>query len=158
MKYVVRAIKYFFYFSIMITIIMVILVLLNVIDSNIETMFKHGYNSLWQIALMFAVVSAFYPLLGFVNKPVLIPGEYSEIRNGVVNYMEEKGYILKKEEGEDMTFILKSKLGRISRMWEDQISMKRELAGFRIEGLRKDVVRIAYGLEYKFRQDNERGI
>ena len=49
MKYIVRAIKYFFYFSILLIIILSVLVLAHVVDGNIETMFRNGYNSLWQI-------------------------------------------------------------------------------------------------------------
>ena len=58
LKYIVRAIKYFFYFSIIMIVIMSILVLAHVVDGNIETMFRDGYNSLWEIGLMFAAVTA----------------------------------------------------------------------------------------------------
>lgn len=122
-----------------------------VIDSNIELMFRNGYNSLWHIALMFAVVSAFYPMLGFMKKEALIPGEYKDIRPAIVEYMQEKGYALETENGENLNFRLRNGINRLSRMYEDRISFIRNFSGFQVEGLRKDVVRIVYGLEYKFR-------
>lgn len=147
MKYIVRAIKYFFYFSILLIIILSVLVLAHVVDGNIETMFRNGYNSLWQIGLMFAAVAAVYPVFGFVKKEAVIPGEYAEIRKGVIDYMENHGYRLESENGENMTFRNRSLLNRITRMMEDRITFTRTLGGFELEGLRKDTIRVIYGLE-----------
>ena len=148
MKYIVRAIKYFFYFSILLIIILSVLVLAHVVDGNIETMFRNGYNSLWQIGLMFAAVAAVYPVFGFVKKEAVIPGEYAEIRKGVIDYMENHGYRLESEKGENMTF-------RITRMMEDRITFTRTLGGFELEGLRKDTIRVIYGLENALRNSSD---
>lgn len=152
LKYIVRAVKYFFYFTILLIIIMTVLVLAHVLDGNISTMFRNGYDSLWQIALMFAAISSVYPIFGFVKKEALIPGEYAEVRDGVVKYMEDKGYRLEKEEGENLTFRNRSFLNRLSRMLEDRITLTRTLGGFEVEGLRKDTIRIIYGLENAMRK------
>lgn len=152
LKYIVRAVKYFFYFTILLIIIMTVLVLAHVLDGNISTMFRNGYDSLWQIALMFAAISSVYPIFGFVKKEALIPGEYAEVRDGVVKYMEDKGYRLEKEEGENLTFRNRSFLNRLSRMLEDRITLTRTLGGFEVEGLRKDAIRIIYGLENALRK------
>lgn len=155
MKYAVRAVKYFFYFSILLAILMTVLVFAHVIDGNIETMFRDGYRSLLQIALMFAAVSAVYPVFGFVRKDTVIPGEYGEIRGKVINFMENRGYRLEKEEGENMTFRNRQFINRLSRMFEDRITFTRTLGGFNIEGLRKDTIRIIYGLENSLRDSGE---
>ena len=39
-------------------------------------------------------------------------------------------------------------------MYEDRLTFTRSFSGFEIEGLRKDVIRIVYGLESAFRNDN----
>ena len=49
LKYIVRAVKYFFYFTILLIIIMTVLVLAHVLDGNISTMFRNGYLSLIHI-------------------------------------------------------------------------------------------------------------
>ncbi len=152
LKYIVRAVKYFFYFAILLIIILSILVLAHVIDNDISTMFRNGYDSLWQIAIMFACVAAVYPVFGFTKKDVLIPGEYDEIRDGVVKFMESRGYRLETEKDGTMTFRLRSVVNRITRMIEDRITLKRNLGGFEIEGLRKDAIRLVYGLENAFRK------
>ena len=155
MKYIVRAVKYFFYFSILLIIILTVLVLAHVVDGNVETMFRDGYNSLWQIGLMFAAVSAIYPVFGFVKKEAVIPGEYSEIRDDVVKFMESRGYRLERENGENLTFRSRSIFNRISRMMEDRITFTRSLGGFELEGLRKDTIRIIYGLENAMRRSSD---
>ena len=154
-KYIIRAVKYFFYFSFLLIIFMSILVCAHVVDGNIETMFRGGYNSLLQIALMFACVAAVYPVFGFVKKSAAIPGDFNEIRNELINAMEERGYRLESEDGEDMTFRNKSFLNRLTRMFEDRITFTRELGGYSLEGLRKDTIRIIYGLENRFRRNGD---
>lgn len=150
MKYIVRAAKYFLYFCFLLAVIILLLVAIHAVPANPELIFKNGYDSYWQIALMFAAVSAFYPKFGFMSKDLRVPGEYSESRDKIVEYMESRGYGLETEEGENMTFRLRSTFGKISKMYEDRITMTRMISGFTIEGLRKDVVRIYSGLEAKF--------
>lgn len=155
LKYIVRAIKYFFYFSILMIVLLSILVLAHIVDGNIESMFRNGYKSLVQIAVMFGCVSAVYPVFGFVKKDALIPGEFSDIRDGIVSYMENRGYRLEKEDGENMSFRNRSVFNRLSRMCEDRITLTRVIGGYRLEGLRKDVIRLIYGLESKFRESEQ---
>ena len=43
-KYIIRAVKYFFYFTFLMLIIMCVLVLAHVVEGNRETMFRDGYK------------------------------------------------------------------------------------------------------------------
>lgn len=153
MKYIVRAVKYFFYFVFLLVILMGILVLTGFVSADISKMFRNGYDSLWQIAIMFACVAAIYPKFGFMKKEALIPGEYGEIRPTLVKFMEDKGYALEKEDDEKITFRVRSVAKKLTRMYEDRITFTRDLGGFQVEGLRKDVVRLIYGLEGCFREE-----
>ena len=155
MKYIVRAVKYFFYFCILLSAMLAILSVAHVIEGPVEGMFREGYDSLIKIAIMFACVSAVYPLFGFMKKEALIPGEYGEIRDRIIKYMESRGYRLESERDEDMTFRSRSAVTRLLRMFEDRITLTRRVTGFDVEGLRKDVVRIVYGLESALRRPEE---
>jgi translation initiation factor IF-1 len=155
MKYFVRSVKYFFYFTFLFVVIMAALVLIGVVKPDVSLMFRDGYKSLWQIALLFAFVSAFYPRFGFIKRSAIINGEFSDIRGGIIEYMEARGYRLESENGENMTFRLRSKFRALVKMMEDRITMTREMGGFEVEGLTKEVVRIVGGLEYKFRAADE---
>ena len=57
MKYLIRAVKYFLYVSILATVMILVLVAAKVIKSDVNLIFRNGYDSLWQIALLFALVS-----------------------------------------------------------------------------------------------------
>ena len=157
MKYIVRAVKYFIWFILILAIMLCIMAMLGIVEANPEAMFRDGLKSVWQIAALFLVVSLIYPLSGFMKKDVVIPGEYPEIRDGVIKCMESKGYVLESEEGEDMKFRLRSKAARAFKMFEDRITLTRTSSGFEAEGLRKIVVRIAGALEYHFRENGQDG-
>lgn len=154
MKYLVRAIKYFLYFSIILVLILGILVLIGFVDPDPDRLFRNGTKSLWQIGALFAVIAVVYPRFGFIARSARIPGNFAEIRPGILSYMESRGYRLEKEEGENLTFRLRSKFSAISRMLEDRITLSREPGGYQVEGITKDVVRVVYGLESTFRNDD----
>ncbi|MBR1575827.1 MAG: hypothetical protein IJ654_05180 [Bacteroidales bacterium] len=148
MKYIVRVLKYFVFVTVVMALILGVLALAGVVEKDISQMFRNGWNSIWQIALMFLAVSAVYPRFGFTRRGVVIPGSYEQIRPGLVHYMAERGYVVEKEEGEDLFFRCKSPFQRFSKLlWEDRIRFRRDRAGYYIEGRTKDVVRIASGLE-----------
>lgn len=151
MKYIIRAIKYFLYITVFMVLILTILVICGAVSPDINIMFSDGYNSLLKIGLMFLGVSFIYPKFGYVKKGTVLPGEYSEIRNDIISFMENHGYRLETEENENLTFRMTSTVKKILRVWEDRITMTRDLAGYIIEGPSKDVIPVAAGLENKLR-------
>ena len=57
MRYVIRAVKYFFYFCILLAILIGILILVHATEANnVESLFKDGYDSLLKIAIMFGCI------------------------------------------------------------------------------------------------------
>ena len=155
MKYIIRAVKYFVYIIILLSIIMGILILVKAVPADIDQMFKNGWKSIGQIAILFAAIAAIYPKFGYVKREVMIPGEYGEIRQGVIGYMTDRGYKLESEDGENLTFRLRAVLNKIMRTYEDRLTFTRNLGGFVIEGPNKDIVRVIRGLEYKFRNPDD---
>ena len=73
----------------------------------------------------------------------------------IIEYMESKGYVLSDEDGENLSFRLSSPFGKMTRIWEDTISFTRELGGFSVEGITRDIVRIVSGLQYKLRGNED---
>ena len=158
MKYIVRVLKYFVFITVVMALILLVLALLGFVEKDVDSMFRNGWKSIWQIALMFLVVAALYPRFGFCKRGAIIPGAYEDIRPGLVRYMAGRGYEIEKEEGENLSFRLKSPLQRFLKLlFEDRITFTRDRAGFYVEGRTKDVVRIVSGLEALFngpRTDN----
>ncbi len=153
MKYIIRAVKYFIYVSVILALILSVLILIKVVDGDINVLFKQGYKSLGEIAIMFAIVSAIYPKFGYTKRTAIVPGEFTDIKDEIVQFMDIHNYVLENCEGENLTFRYKGIMGRLNRMFEDRITFTRSFSGFEIEGLTKDVSRIAYGLNNKFHEE-----
>ena len=126
MKYFIRSVKYFFYFAILTSLIIAALVATGMADGNIETMFEGGYNALWKMAIFFVLV-----------------------RGTVISYLQDHHFELESEDGDIFTFRQRGFLNRLTRMYEDRLTLIIREDSIEVEGLRKDAFRIATGLEYR---------
>lgn len=142
MKYLIRSIKYFFQLIIVLTLFIVVLSMLKLVESDPAKIFVNGYDSLWQIAAIVAVFAAIYPKFGYASRRIYINGDFDQIFPIVEEEMQERGYRLENRTGEDLNWRLRSTVARISRLWEDRITMTRTLNGWTLEGPGKDVMRI----------------
>ncbi len=149
MRYILRAIKYFVYICVIVTIILAALVLLKAVSPDINVMFRPGWKSVGLIAAMFAGVSAFYPLFGYTKRLATVLGEIEGLRDDVVKYMDTKGYRLELEQDGKMIFRSRSFMTRL--IWDDRITIEKGLGGFYVEGVSREVAKIVSGLEFKFR-------
>lgn len=147
MKYTIRAIKYFFYFAFFATAIILALVFIGIVEADINAIFEHGYDDLWKIAAFFGVVAAVYPNLAFITRQVSIDGERNTINEDIRTFMRERRYDLESEDAEGMTFRIHGIAGKLSKMYEDRITIRWNAEGLTMEGLRKDVLRLSTGLE-----------
>ena len=155
MKYFLRAVKYYIFLIVLMSAILAALVLTGLAEANIETMFRGGYDSLWQIALLFAVIAAAYPRFGFVRKEFPADGSDQVCRDMIKDFMESRGYAAESENGDEMTFRRRSFFSRIPRFFEDRIAITAGAETVSVEGLRKDVFRIAAGLQYALSEEKD---
>ena len=155
MKYLVRSIKYFFYFSIICAAMVYILVLIGAADGNVNTLFKDGYNSIGQIALFFVAVATIYPKLGFTKRELYIKQPWSQIRETTVEYMQDRRYVVESETENTVTFRLKSFAAKAIKMNDDRITLIWNGNVWYMEGLRKDVMRLSSGLEHRLAPKTE---
>ena len=155
MKYLVRAIKYFFYFVILTSAIIAALVLIGAVENDINAIFEGGYTALWKIAVFFAAVAAVYPKVGFINRKVEVNRNWQEIREEAITFFKERRYEVESESADRITFRIKGIQGRLVKMNEDRITLRRSFDGYEMEGLRKDVLRLATGFEHRFYDSNE---
>lgn len=149
MKYIIRAIKYFVYFSVTCSLIVAALVLIGAVEGNIDTIFEEGYRSVGKIAMFFAVVAALYPKLGFITREVAVNRSWEEIREVALEFMRERRYELESESPEKVTFRVKGLAGKLSKMYEDRLTLTRTIDGWQMEGLRKDALRLSSALAHR---------
>jgi hypothetical protein len=153
MKYLIRSVKYFFYFAFLTTAIVFVLIFIGAVNGDINDIFEGGYNALWKMGLFFAVVAAAYPKLGFVVRDIEVDRDWSEVSDVAKDYFKNRRYQLESENAGTLTFIRRSTAERLSRMYEDRITLSKTGTGFRMEGLRKDVLLAASGLEHTLNRD-----
>lgn len=149
MKYLVRSVKYFIYFSIICAVIVSGLVLIGIAEGDINSIFQNGYEDVAKIALIFVLIAAIYPKVGFITRGCRLGSGIQDLKPGIVKVFSEKSYILEKDGDHILTFRKKGMMSRISRMYEDRITLTEENGTIRAEGLRKDIIRLVMGLEYR---------
>jgi hypothetical protein len=154
MKYTVRAIKYFFYFAIITTFIVLALVLIGAVEGDINEIFEGGYEALWKIAAFFAVIAAVYPKVGFIRREIPVSRGWTDIREETISYFRDRRYILESENGDTITFRCKDLASRLAKMNEDRITIRIIPEGYEMEGLRKDVLRLAAGWEHRLNPED----
>lgn len=131
----------------MCSLIVTALVLIGAVEGGVDSIFEEGYRSIGKIAIFFAIVSAAYPKFGFIRRDMNINGTWDEIRNQTVEFMNERQYFLESEGADKVTFRCKGMAGRLSKMFEDRVTLTKTDEGWQMEGLRKDIMRLASGLE-----------
>lgn len=149
MRYFIRSLKTFVYFLLIFVIIVAFFVLSGMTEFNIETMFRNGYASLWQIAVILVLIAAVYPKVSYTDYQTCVRTGGKNLRQSITAIMQEFNYIPEKDEDDVMTFRQKNTGARLSRRYEDRITVS--LGGERVcvEGLRKDVVRIVSRMEHR---------
>ncbi len=147
MKYLIRSVKYFFYFAILTTVIILALILIGAVEGGIENIFDEGYGSIWKIAVFFAIVAAVYPRFGFVTRRIDTADDWDTVKRAARTYFCERPFKVESETEDAVTFRRRSPAGRLAKMCEDRITLARTDEGYTMEGLRKDVFLYSTGLE-----------
>ena len=161
-KRVIRSVKYFFIFIVLVSIFVCILVLLTphhtyehifaTSPEDTRALFKYG--SWWQMLVIFALIAAIYPGLTFVKKEVMIEGDFEDHRDKIMKEFEQAGYVKTDEDEEKLTFRIKNKFTRFMRAYEDTVTITKGEAPLILSGNRKDILRLASRIEYALRQDD----
>ena len=146
MKYLVRALKYFVQLMVILSLIIAILIVAKVVDSDISQIFVNGYDSLWQIALLMAAFAALYPKMGYGRRQAVVPGSDEETGPVVERVFAAHGYEKEKRTDGILAYRKKSPGDRLLRLWEDRITVSRIATGYELEGLNRDAVRLCNAL------------
>lgn len=154
MRYFIRAVKYFLQLMLILALIVAVLMLTGMVDSDISKVFVNGWDSLWQIALMMAAFAAIYPRFGYVRRSVMRQGagesaawtSPEEQYDALKRAMEATGYVQERRTDELVCYRKRSAGDRITRLWEDRITVSFVPGGLELEGFGRDVIRICNAL------------
>lgn len=107
------------------------------------------------LKLIFLVIlSALYPLFGFVERKV--EGDIVENRDQIIVAMEMSGFSLKGEQDGVLTFKANTILRRLTFLCEDNIEVSQKGNQISVEGVRRGVVYVVYCLD-GFIKNSKRG-
>lgn len=142
MKYLIRSLKYFLYLLFLLVIFVAAIYFITAKGEPLEALFRNGYNSLWTMALVLAVLSAAYPRFGYGTRRIRVSGQADEIIPKIEAHMNARGYELESRDAEDnLVFRKATFLGRLGKMF-DKVYFTRALSGYEMEGRLKDIVRL----------------
>ncbi len=142
MRYFIRAAKYFVQLLVILSLIIAILMVAKVVESDLSKIFVNGYDSLWQIAILMMVFSALYPRLGYARREAVIGGPDEEVYPVLERVMMAHGYSREQRTDGKICYRKAAFGDRLTRLWEDRITVDRIATGFGLEGYNRDVVRL----------------
>ena len=151
MTYIRRAVKYFIQVSLLSAVIIGVLMATGYVSKDINVALPHGWKSVWWILAVFAVMALAYPFFGYQKRKINVNGDPALAKDGIVEALKGRGYVLEGEKDGELSFHLSSPLNRAARMWEDRITLTPVLGGFQAEGLSRDLVRVMSAIEQHFR-------
>ena len=155
MTYLRRALKYFLQVCILLALILAILMLSGMVSTDISVAFQHGWKSVWWILTLFAVMALVYPFFGYQKRKIRVNGDPALARDGIVEALKIRGYVLENEADGVLKFHLSSPVNRAFRLWEDTITLTPILEGWEAEGLSRDLVRVVSSIEHYFRNHGQ---
>ena len=153
MTYIRRALKYFIQTCLFLALILAVLMLSGLVSKDVSVAFIHGWTSVWWILALFAVMALVYPFFGYQKRSIRVNGDPALARDGIVEALRGRGYVLGSEADGVLKFHLTAPVNRAFRFWEDTITLTPVLGGWEAEGLSRDLVRVVSSIEHKFRHD-----
>ena len=155
MTYIRRALKYFIQISLLLAVIIGVLMATGMVSKDIAVAFQHGWKSVWWILAVFAVMALAYPFFGYQKRKIHVNGDPALARDGLVEALKIRGYVLESEADGVLKFHLSAPLNRAFRFWEDTITLTPVLEGWEAEGLSRDLVRVVSSIEHYFRNHGQ---
>ena len=155
MRYLIRSLKYLVYFAVIFFLIVGIVYLFSsqkAAGLSFVDLFKEG--SLPKIALFFVLVSAIYPKLSFYKKELYLNGDFTKYAEIIDDIMKKLDYVPEKQEAGCVTYIKNSTYARLTRMFEDRVTFETADTPVKVEGYRKDLLRILSAINYHVRQES----
>ena len=145
-----RAFKYFIQLTLLFAVIIGILMLSGMASKDMNTAFRHGWQSVEMILGAFALMSLLYPFFGYAKRSIKAEGDPAAYWKTIDEAMALRGYVQAGETEEGgKKYKLSSAVNRAARLWDDTITINPVLGGFQAEGLNRDLVRVVMLLDRK---------
>lgn len=146
MKYLIRSVKYLIALTVLYLAVLLLMTLTRtslLTPAETLTMLAHSTRGQVLIAAI-VVLAALYPRFGFVRRR--IAGNLQTDREQIVRAFEAEGFVLHREQPDELVFRGGSLLKRLGLLFEDEIRVTQQGPKLQLDGIRRGVARIAYRL------------
>lgn len=150
-QYATRAVKYAIYLAVVFVLIVAIFSLTSSNGFDYKNLFRPGTG--YQLITFFVVISLIYPLFGYAKRKVYLNNGFENDREKIMEIFKNSKYSIASETPDFIVFKHNSPFLRLVRMYEDKITVSKTDNPITLEGLRKDVYRIARAIEWQVRDD-----
>jgi len=153
-KYLIRVVKYIIFYAILIFLMLVVVYFTS---SNQEITFWELIRPGEQTNLIILIVafSVVYPFIGFTKQKIYTNRPFDRDKDAVIRIITESGFIPASDTDGKVVFKAKRISMRIFRVFEDKITLDYTDNPLVMEGMRRDVQRIARHMEHYFRSTRE---
>ena len=154
LAYLRRVVKYVVFYTILI-VAMLAVVYFTSDNPNITfwELIQPGQQK--NLILLIVAFSLLYPFLGFSKKEIFTNRPMTEDKDTVIRIAAESGFIQESDQNGKMVFRAKRIAMRIFRVFEDRITIDYTGNPVVIEGMRRDIQRIARHMEHFFQRSRE---
>jgi hypothetical protein len=142
-RYPIRAAKYFVYLLLLFVVLFGLLLLTRSTSWQTLGAVVHS-GRIWLLAAAFIGLPAIYPLFGYVVREMNL--DYDQRRELFGRVLAMNGYRVVSETPDSLVCRAESGMKRAALQFEDRIDIRRDGRRIRIEGPRKEVVRLEYRL------------
>ncbi|MDR1406393.1 MAG: hypothetical protein LBI89_04235 [Prevotellaceae bacterium] len=154
-RYPVRALKSIVYFFIIAFLLLALIYFLSVHRTLGFAEFLQR-NDLTMMAVFLGFFGLVYPAIGYVTQKTPRSRPFTDSdREAVVNIFTNARFTLTGDDGSVLTFRINNPVARVTRLFEDAITVNYAANPLEIEGLRRDVVRLSRAIERHLRQTDE---
>ncbi|MDR2358510.1 MAG: hypothetical protein LBD87_01750 [Prevotellaceae bacterium] len=157
-RYFIRALKSIVYFF---AILFLILALIYFITPEQERQVQSFMeflqrSSLLKMVLFLVVFGLIYPFIGYIAQKAPRSRPFSEgDKETVIKIFANARFVLANDDGSVLTFRIINPVARVTRIFEDAITVDYAANPLVVEGLRRDVMRLAKAVERYLRETDD---
>jgi len=153
-KYLLRVVKYIVFYAVLI-FLMLVVVYFTSDNQNISfwELIRPGQQT--NLIILVVVFSVIYPFIGFTKQKIYTNTPFAQDKEAIVRIFTESGFIQALDNDGKLVFKAKRISMRIFRVFEDKITLDYRDNPLVMEGMRRDVQRIARHMEHYFRSNRE---
>ena len=151
-RYLLRVVKYIIFYAVIIFLMLVVVYFTSSTrDITFWELIRPGQQT--NLIILIVAFSVVYPFIGFTKQKIYTNRPLDQDKDAVIRIFTESGFLPASDDDGKLVFKAKRMSMRIFRVFEDKITLDYTDNPLVMEGMRRDVQRIARHLEHYFRSE-----